>query len=171
MELLRRLNDLGIDDCCSRVRSGRVDADFLKRAVQDILESNKMAEQALVQTVAVLVVGGDISHNVTEQVQPSQARGGVRAPKLVLLVEFRPRLAERGSLKLENGFVVALVVDEPKIGGSSQPSGRGPRTLLRPRNTIEIDCRTTAGIAVRAWPSALGREAAPVMVVLVKVIV
>jgi hypothetical protein len=125
VELLRRLNDLGIDDCRRRYRAARVDADFRKRAVQDILESNQTTEQPLIKTVAVLVVCGDNSHNVTEQVQPSQARVGARGPKLVLLVEFRCRHAERGSLKIETGFVAALVVDEPKIGGSLQPSGGG----------------------------------------------
>jgi hypothetical protein len=60
-----------------------------------------------------------------------------------MLVEFRRRLSERGSLKKENGFVIALVVNEPKIGSSLQPSGTGTTNAASPserhRNRLSND--------------------------------
>src|SRR5208337_835480 len=52
LELLRRPNDPEIDDRYRRVRAGRVKADFVKRAVEDVLETNEIAEQAFIETVA-----------------------------------------------------------------------------------------------------------------------
>ena len=123
LELLRRLNDLGIDDRYRRVRAGRVKADFVKRAVEDVLEANEIAEQAFIETVAVLVVCGDIPHHFTEQVKPGQARVGACGPELLLPVKFRRRLAQGGSLEVENRCVIALVVNESQIGSGFQPAG------------------------------------------------
>ena len=125
------------------------------------LKPTRWLEQPLVETVAVLVVGGDIPQHVAEQVEPGRTRVGAGGPELLLLVEVRRRLAERRDLEDEDGLVVALVVEEADVGGALSQRGRGPRTLLRPRNAIEIDWRTTVGIAVRACPSAWGGRRRP----------
>ena len=76
LELLRRRMTSGLMTAGGYVWTCRVESDILECAVEDVLEADEVAEQALVEAVAVLVVGGDIPHDVTEQIEPGQARVG-----------------------------------------------------------------------------------------------
>ena len=75
-ELLRRKKYCRVDDSHRCIGTSRVKSDISKRVVENVLESEDVAEQALVKTVAVLIVISDIPHHVTEEVEPGQARVG-----------------------------------------------------------------------------------------------
>src|SRR5208337_3660214 len=118
----------------------------------------------LIETVAVLVVCGDIPHHLTEQVKSGQARVGVCGPELLLLVKFRRRLAQGGSLEEENRCVIALVVNEPQIGSGFQPAGTRTTHATAPSEGHRNRLPNDGGYCREGTAERLRREAASVMV-------